>query len=234
MNPPLEIKVPTNGRATYRKCGKLFKSLKKLCGKEHGNEEAYQEALAGRCPKMPEGMKKYLNDKKDLNLIYLEEVMEGWEEHQEVHREVSGLLKCTNEIQKQLKKNGLSKETVERCREIFQEAKLTGLGEATGRKVMQSVEAMAKNLTEGERLLATSDVVESLNGKWKMLIEGSRTPALGSNALLMAALMGGPPSGVVKQALEEVKVRDVEAWTKETIGITFHQEKSAGIQNGIS
>ncbi len=92
---------------------------------------------------------------------------------------------------------------------------------------MQTVEAMVKGLAEGERLLATSDVVESLNGKWKMLIEGSRTPALGSNALLMAALMGESSSGAVKQALEDVKVKDVEAWTKENFGITFHQEKSA-------
>ena len=116
---------------------------------------------------------------------------------------------------------------MEGCRETHQEAGLTGSGEAIGQKVMETIEAMAKDLTEGERLLATSDVVESLNGKWKMLIAGSRTPALGSNALLMAALMGELRSDTVKQALEEVKVRDVETWTKETFGITFHQEKSA-------
>ena len=40
--------------------------------------------------------------------------------------------------------------------------------------------------------------------------------------------MGELRSDTVKQALEEVKVRDVETWTKETFGITFHQEKSAG------
>ena len=215
------------GRATYRKCGKLFKSLKKLCGKEHPSEEAYQEALADRCPKMPEGMKEYLNDRKDLNQAYIEEIMEGWEQHQEIHREVTGLLKFTNQIQKQLKGKGLSKETVENGRETYQEAKLTGLGEIIGKRIMERIEAMAKELTEGERTLVTSDVVESLNGKWKMLIEGSPTPALGSNALLMAALMGESRSEVVKQALEEIKVRDVEAWTEETFGITFHQEKSA-------
>ena len=215
------------GRAAYRKCGKLFKSLKRLCGKEHASKEAYQEALAERCPKMPHGMKEYLSDRKDLNQTYIEEIMAGWEEHQEIYREVNGLLEFTNEIQKRIKENGLSKETVEGCRETHQEAGLTGSGEAIGQKVMETIEAMAKDLTEGERLLATSDVVESLNGKWKMLIEGSRTPALGSNALLMAALMGELRSDTVKQALEEVKVRDVETWTKETFGITFHQEKSA-------
>ena len=116
---------------------------------------------------------------------------------------------------------------MENGRETYQEAKLTGLGETIGKRIMERIEAMAKELTEGERTLVTSDVVESLNGKWKMLIEGSPTPALGSNALLMAALMGESRSEVVKQALEEIKVRDVEAWTEETFGITFHQEKSA-------
>ncbi len=221
------------GRATYRKCGKLFKSLKRLCGKEHADEKAYREALAERCPEMPEGMKGYLDERKDLNQAHLEEVMEGWEEHQEIHREVSGLLEFTNGIQKRLKESGLSKETVEECRETCQEACLTGSGETIGQKVMQTVEAMAEGLTEGERLLATSDVVESLNGKWKMLIGGSRTPALAGNALLMAALMGEPRSGAVKQALEDVKVRDVEAWTKDTFGITFHQEKSPKSNNNL-
>ena len=110
--------------------------------------------------------------------------MAGWEEHQEIYREVNGLLEFTNEIQKRIKENGLSKETVEGCRETHQEAGLTGSGEAIGQKVMETIEAMAKDLTEGERLLATSDVVESLNGKdsakaVKLVLE-SEGGALGS------------------------------------------------------
>ena len=73
----------------------------------------------------------------------------------------------------------------------------------------------------------TSDVLESLNGKWKMLINGSPTPALGSNALLMPALMGKTAPDEIKEALEMVCTEDVIEWRKSTFGVTYHQEKQA-------
>ena len=221
------------GRATYRKCGRLFKKLHKLCGKEHESEKAYEDALAEHCPNMPEGMKGYLKERTDLNATYLKEIMEGWEEHRETHQEITKLTAFTNTIQKHLKKEGLSKETVLDCKKIYEGASLSGFGEEAAKKVMETLKGMAKDLPEGKRVLATSDVVESLNGKWKTLIEGSRTPALGSNALLMAALMGGDRADEIKLALETVKVRDVETWTRKTIGITFHKEKSAKPNPGL-
>lgn len=59
-------------------------------------------------------------------------------------------------------------------------------------------EEMARKLEEGQRVIATSDVLESLNGKWKMLIDGSPTLALWSNALPMPALMGKLDPGEIK------------------------------------
>ena len=152
--------------------------------------------------------------------------MEGWKDCREIHADITALIEFTNDIQKHIKKEGLSKETALDCKQIHEEANLTGSGYRIGEQVMEMIEEMGKDLSEGKRLIATSDVLESLNGKWKTLIEGSRTPALGSNALLMPALMGNNRADEVKRALEAVKVEDVEKWTKETIGITFHQEKS--------
>ena len=223
----LTERILETGRATYRKLGKVFTKLSKICGKEHPSEEAYEKSLLELAPDMPEGMKEFLNERKDLNQSYRNETMEGWEQHQDIHREVANLLVVTNEIQKKLKKEGLSKETVMECKQIYEEGNLEGLGESAGRKVIEMIVEMEKDLPPGKRLLATSDVVESLNGKWKTLIEGSRTPALGSNALLMAALMGDMQEDEVKRALEAIKVEEVEAWTEETIGTTFHREKLA-------
>ena len=223
----LTERILETGRATYRKVGKLFSKLNKICGKEHPAEEAYDEALAELAPNMSEGMKEYLNKRKDLNETYLNEMMEGWEQHQDIHREVASLLDFTNVVQEKVKKTGVSRESVIECREIYEESNLEGLGERAGKKVIEMIEEMGNDLPAGKRLIATSDVVESLNGKWKTLIEGSRTPALGSNALLMAALMGEIHEDEIKRALETVKVAEVEAWTERTIGITFHREKIA-------
>lgn len=213
------------GRATFRKCGKLFKSLESLCGKEHPDEKSFKEELEKKCPEMPLGMRTYLNDRKDLNETYIEEIMMGWEENQEIHKEVSGMLGFTNEIQKKIKKEGFYRGSVKECQEIYEEAGLSGVGEAVGTKVMDVLKEMSKNLRENQRIIATSDVLESLNGKWKMLIGGSATPALGSNALLMPALMGELDVNEIKQALETVKVEDVKEWRAATFGVTYHQEK---------
>ena len=213
------------GRATFRKLGKLFKSLESICGKEHPDEESFNKALEEKCPDMPQGMRTYLNDKKDLNETYIEEIMTGWEENQEIHKEVSGMLGFTNKVQKKIKTEGFSKESVKECQEIYEEADLSGVGETVGTKVIDVLKEMAKNLREDQRIIATSDVLESLNGKWKMLIGGSAAPALGSNALLMPALMGELNVNEISEALEAVKVGDVRDWREETFGITYHQEK---------
>lgn len=218
-------RVLESGRATYRKFGKLFKALKSICGKEHPDEESYKRALEEKCPNMPPGVKTYLNEKKDLNETYVEEIMIGWEENQEIHKEASRMLRFTNAVQKKIKLEGLSKEIVKECQGIYQEAGLSGVGETVGKQVMDVLEEMAKQLRKNQRIIATSDVLESLNGKWKMLIGGSPTPALGSNALLMPALMGKLDACEVKQALETVKVEDVKEWTEATFGVTYHQEK---------
>jgi hypothetical protein len=135
------------------------------------------------------------------------------------------MLEFTNAIQKLVKEQGLSKEVVRACEEIHSAANLGGAGERVGLKVMEILAGMAGELHEDERIVAASDVIESLNGVWKMLIGGSATPALGSNALLMAALMGELTEKEVKEALEKVSVADLDTWTKKTFGVTFHQEK---------
>ena len=99
---------------------------------------------------------------------------------------------------------------------------------------MKTLNEMVEDLNGNQRIIATSDVLESLNGKWKMLIEGSPTPALGCNALLMPALMGKLNTSEVKEALETITVEDVKEWRNGTFGVTYHQEKRANPINVTS
>jgi transposase-like protein len=221
----LTERVLAAGANTFRKCGSIFKTLKALCWREHCDEQSFVAALEDKCPGMPGRVRAFLDSRNDLNRTYLEETMTGWQQHREIHREVTGMLEFTNAIQKLVKEQGLSKEVVRACEEIHSAANLGGAGERVGLKVMEILAGMAGELHEDERIVAASDVIESLNGVWKMLIGGSATPALGSNALLMAALMGELTEKEVKEALEKVSVADLDTWTKKTFGVTFHQEK---------
>lgn len=217
-------------KMAYHKRDGVFNAIKRMCGKEYPSRQAYEQELRGKCPFLPDEVKEHLDANNDLNAIYLEDVSAGSEACWGIHQEVVGMLAFSNAVQKQLKTAGLTKAGLGICREIHQQAKLTGVGERVGWEIMAVLEEMAADLGENERMVVTSDVIESLNGRWKMLINGAAMPALGVNALLMPALMGDFSEKEVREALESVRMADVEDWKQRTFGLTFFQEKRSPIR----
>jgi hypothetical protein len=217
-------------KKAYNKRDGVFNALKRMCGKEYPSQQAYEKDLSERCPALPGEVKDRLDANNDLNRTYLEDVSAGSEPCWAIHREVVGMLAFSNAIQKHLKTAGLSKAGLETCRKIHEQSDLTGAGERIGREIMAVLEDMAKDLGDDERIVVTSDVIESLNGRWKMLINGAAMPALGVNALLMPALMGDLSQRDVKEALEAVSMADVENWKKKTFGLTFFQEQRSPVR----
>jgi hypothetical protein len=232
--PPKHVEKPryglTNfvwerGNAEHNKPDGHYYALQKLCGREYADEAAYMAALVERRSKLPIEIQNYLRERSDLNNIYLEELLAGSAEVEGVHSEVKGMLAFNNEVQARVKSKGLAKADVVEYERMLQDAKLSGVGLRVGARVVLAIKDMAAKLGDGDRIVVTSDVIESLNGSWKMLNSGGLTPALGGNALLMAALMGTLTVKETKLALETEKVADVIAWIKETYGQTFHEER---------
>ena len=211
----------------YKRKQSAFYKLEDVVGKIYPTEDAYAEILWQNCPQMPKAIHKFLLKNADLNTIYLNDVMANSHEVEEIHRQVKEMLAFTNKVQKYFKENGLTNNGGVICEAFYREGKLEGVGQQVGQKVVAAIRTMAEELRAGERVVASSDVIESLNGSWKMHINGAANPALGSNALIMPALMGEPSMEEAKLALESVSVADVQNWQTEIFGKTFHQEKRA-------
>ena len=219
------LRIWEAAKKTYNKRDGIFNALKKMCGQEYPDQQAYEKALAEKCPSLPREVKEQLDLNNDLNRTYLTDVSEGIDDCRAIHQEVADLLAFSNAIQKQVKGAGLTKKGLEICQDIHGRSQLTGVGERVGKQIMEVIEDIAKDLGETERIIVTSDVIESLNGRWKMLINGAAMPALGINTLLMPILMGDPGEIDVTEALERVRVADVEKWKRNTFDVTFFQEK---------
>lgn len=213
------------GKTAHHQRDGVFYALADLCGKEYRELAAYESALIRQSSKIPAEVKTYLLENSNLNEIYLNDIMGGTEKNEGIHREVVGMLAFTNRVQKYLKENGLTPSGVKKCEDFYAAEKLEGVGRRVGEKVLLAVKQMALELQSGERILVTSDVIESLNGSWKMHINATPTPALGSNALLMPGLMWEPSAAEIKSALENVSVADVEDWRNQNFGQTFYQAK---------
>ena len=72
----------------------------------------------------------------------------------------------------------------------------------------------------GERLVGSSEVIESIFGKWKR-VEGDQVHSgLTGLVLALGAIVSHTTSDIIKQALESVPTKTVLTWCREKLGKT--------------
>ncbi len=83
--------------------------------------------------------------------------MGGSEQNNKIYEEVVGMLAFTNRLQKHLKENGLTPDGGKICEDFYTTAKLEGVGQTVGKKILLVITQMASELKSDERILVTSD-----------------------------------------------------------------------------
>ena len=87
-------------------------------------------------------------------------------------------------------------------------------------ELLQFVTAEGAKAKVGERLVGSSEVIESLFGKWKHLEGEQARSGLTGLVLALGALIAPPTPEVIKQALESTPTKTVLAWCREKLGKT--------------
>lgn len=77
--------------------------------------------------------------------------------------------------------------------------------------------------------IGSSEIIESLFGKFKALEQNQHKGGFTSLVLGMAACIGSLDPSIVKRALLEIKTKDVEDWTEAKIGKTFLSKRRAAL-----
>jgi hypothetical protein len=79
----------------------------------------------------------------------------------------------------------------------------------------------------GERLVGSSEVLESSFGKWKRLEGEQARRGLTGLVLALGALVAPTPAEVIRQALTTVPTKTVLTWCREKLGKTVHATRRA-------
>ena len=87
---------------------------------------------------------------------------------------------------------------------------------------VQCVAAEGANANVGERLVGSSEVIESIFGKWKRLEGEQARSGLTGVVLALGALVAPTTAQVIKQALTTVPTKTVLTWCREKLGKTVH------------
>lgn len=167
------------------------------------NEDIFQKADWGR-QRWNEKFSWLLNYEDDLTLF-------------------SAMVDRTNLVQTQLKNKGLTKASKEIIKQCFQQCIPH---ESPRIKYVETVildylSQAEKELSEEMPLLATSDMIESVFGKYKFLTRDSPLKEVGKRLLLIPVFLTRLNGELVQEAMEKVRNIDVDQWAKEACGISM-------------
>ena len=140
----------------------------------------------------------------------------GWlEAYAKPLEQAAQMLTVVEETSRVIKHQGLNRRTVSQCERKLNRFKLKGLPRKLANMTMAFLWGQAAATRRGQTHLCSSDVLESLFGKYKALVQRSPLHAITEAVLHLAALTASRSQAVIRQAMESVSSAEVHAWFKE-------------------
>jgi len=178
--------------------------------------------LESQRPELEPEEKKRLEEKLGWVREYRAELVE-WRE----------LMELVEGTEKFVREKGFYKES-----HLWLEKELTPevLSERNGRvkkALLEYVKDESGKAQPEERLVGSSEVIESVFGKYKSLIKDQAESGMTGMLLSLGALVSSTSVEVVKKALETVKTKRVLDWCRENLGKTVQAKKRKIFSNPI-
>lgn len=86
----------------------------------------------------------------------------------------------------------------------------------------------------GERLVASTEVIESVFGKWKSLERQASRSGITSYVLSLGALVGSWPLSRIRMALEATPVKHVVAWIEKNLPTTVQSQRRLAFSTTVN
>jgi hypothetical protein len=127
-------------------------------------------------------------------------------------RQIVALIEAVSQI---IKHGGLNATQVRQCEARIRQLGTTVETRGFGQEVREFLREQLTKVRCGETLLGSSDVIESVFGKYKAVVERSPLKAITSMVLMVAALTSVRTKAVIVEAMEAVGMADVDKWFAE-------------------
>jgi hypothetical protein len=140
------------------------------------------------------------------------------------------MMTFVHQVQAQLKHHGLSRTSKERFASQTLTAPLSPRLDRFRSSILTYLQTQAQPLTDEQTLLATSDVLESIFGKYKLFSIERAFKEIGSLVLLIPLFTVKLTAQRIKQALEKVRMIDVQEWAQQVFGSSMLSRRKAFLQ----
>ncbi len=140
--------------------------------------------------------------------------------------ELTEISNATKEVEAELKHNGLSKSGFEKCKNKLNKLE-SGKAKEFKEILISRIDQQIQILPNKDRILFSSDVLESLFGKYKNRVSENPMASITALMLIIAAFTSDLDEERIKQSMENVKMEDIQKWSRQSIGTSLFQKRKA-------
>ena len=131
------------------------------------------------------------------------------------------MVELVKQVQYQLKHDGLNVNSVETFEKTsIENESLTPLGMVLKDKIVEYIRNESEPIVNGQFLPSSSDIIESLFGKYKMFLKTRPLNELSKMLLMLPLFVTNITNDLIKKAMESVRYIDVEKWSYELFGLS--------------
>ena len=170
--------------------------------------------------------------KKGSLLARLREALPGFSRLKPFIKSFARAARATSEIMEILKNKGLDQNSYELCLEITEQLPRGSVVKKRLKQWLNDHLVIQKEITSLP-LLVSSDIIESLFGHFKPVIERSAQADMNRTALLIPALCGEIDETVIKNALNQARHKDLKYWEDVNISYTVRKKRQEFLNNNI-
>jgi hypothetical protein len=193
--------------------------LRALIGRRYANKAVFCEALQVHSDIPLETLGDAFWSQADGGR---ERFLEGFAwllEYREELHVYAEMMRQSQRIQSALKTQGLGAQALTTLQaEQAERALLTPRAAAFTNRVLAHVEQEVAKVPPGQTWLASSDIIESVFGRYKSFTERGPLKEIGKLVLTIPALLTEWTPALIRDALERVRTVDVDHWVKAHLG----------------
>ena len=134
-------------------------------------------------------------------------------------KEYGEKIEIGNIVKEVVRKEGYSQESYEKIKKILVEMKSNANGDFINKALTIVLEEVSKLQEKTKRVIGSSEVLESIFGKFKYISRNSNQ-GITANILSIASFVGRKEQSNIRNALEACSVKDLTNWLKNALGKT--------------
>lgn len=202
--------------------------LSGMKGKEYPDEKTFISTLIQHLgPELFARKGKAICQAADVGRRKFQEKL-GWlNEYQEEILLYAQLVQIVHTVEKQVKQDGLNQTSKATFAEKTKEVSLLPRAQQVQEQVLAYLDREGAKIPEGQTLLGTSDIIESIFGKYKLFSTERSLKEIGKMVLMIPVFTARITCDTVQKAMESVRQIDVEEWSDRVFGQSMLSKRRA-------